>query len=81
MLLEAMIMGMRQKHSDVDMIEVYEQMLYQRAIKGIRPVLFVSSYTDLECCMMMLLDEEGQQHASGQQQPVTKGIGYYVNTK
>lgn len=75
-----MKMGMRQKHSDIDMVEVYEQMLFQRAVKGIRPVLYVSSYTDLECCMMMLLDEENQSRASGQQEPVTKGVGYHVNT-
>lgn len=73
-------MGTRQKHSDVDMVEVYEQMLFQRAVKGIRPVLYVSSYTDLECCMMMLLDEENQNFASGRQEPVAKGIGYQVNT-
>lgn len=73
-------MGMRREHSDIDMIELYEQMLFQRAAKGIRPVLYVSSYTDLECSMMMLLDEENQCRASGQQEPVMKGIGYQVNT-
>lgn len=62
------------------MIDVYEQMLFQRAAKGIRPTLYVSSYTDLECSMLMLLDEENQQHASGQQRPVPKGIGYHVIT-
>jgi hypothetical protein len=76
-VMEAMMI--RQKYSDVDMVEVYEQMLFQRAIKGIRPTLYVSSYTDLECCMLMLLDEESQNQASGQQQPVTKGVGYHVD--
>lgn len=73
-------MGVRQKHTDVDMVEVYEQMLFQRAIKGIRPVLYVSSHTDLECCMMMLLDEENQNCASGRQEPIAKGVGYHVDT-
>jgi len=62
------------------MVDVYEQMLYQRAAKGIRPTLYVSSYTDLECSMLMLLDEENQQLASGQQRPVPKGVGYHVIT-
>ena len=73
-------MGLRQEKSDVDMVELFEQMLFQRAAKGIRPVLYVSSYTDLECSMLMLLDEESQGQASGQQQPVAKGVGYHVTT-
>ncbi|HXG91596.1 MAG TPA: hypothetical protein VNN73_04410 [Blastocatellia bacterium] len=71
-------MGMRQEKTDVDLVELYEQMLFQRAVKGIRPVLYVSSYTDLECSMMMLLDDASQGQASGPQQPVAKGIGYHV---
>ena len=73
-------MGQRQERSDVDMVELFEQMLFQRASKGIRPVLYVSSYTDLECSMLMLLDEASHGQASGQQQPVAKGIGYHVTT-
>ncbi|HVG20156.1 MAG TPA: hypothetical protein VNI02_13985 [Blastocatellia bacterium] len=73
-------MGLRQNRSDVDMVELFEQMLYQRAAKGIRPVLYVSSYTDLECSMLMLLDEESQGRSSGQQQPVAKGVGYHITT-
>ena len=52
----------------------------QRAAQGIRPMLYVSSFTDLECSMLMLLDEENQQRASGQQRPVAKGVGYHVIT-
>jgi hypothetical protein len=63
---------------DVDIVELFEQMLFQRASKGIRPVLYVSSYTDLECSMLMLLDETREGQSSGIQQPVAKGIGYYV---
>ena len=66
--------------SEVDIVDVYEQMLFQRAAKGIRPTLYVSSFTDLECSMLMLLDEENQQRASGQQRPVAKGLGYHVIT-
>ena len=64
---------------DVDIVELFEQMLFQRASKGIRPVLYVSSYTDLECSMLMLLDETREGHSSGIQQPVAKGIGYFVS--
>jgi hypothetical protein len=77
---EEAAMGMRQEKSDVDMVELFEQMLFQRAVKGIRPVLYVSSYTDLECSMLMLLDETSQGRASGLQQPVEKGVGYHVMT-
>ena len=71
---------MRLDGSEVDIVDVYEQMLFQRAAKGIRPTLYVSSFTDLECSMLMLLDEENQQRASGQQRPVAKGNGYHVVT-
>ena len=69
---------MREVRPDVDVVDLFEQMLFQRAAKGIRPVLYVSSYTDLECSMLMLLDETREGHSSGLQQPVAKGIGYYV---
>lgn len=71
---------MRVDGTDVDIVDVYEQMLFQRAAKGIRPTLYVSSFTDLECSMLMLLDEEDQQRASGQQRPIAKGVGYHVIT-
>ncbi|HSE98414.1 MAG TPA: hypothetical protein VLD57_09140 [Blastocatellia bacterium] len=66
--------------ADGDMIDLYEQMLYQRAIKGIRPVLYVSSFTDLECSLLMLLDESPDVQPAGQQRPVPQGIGYHVMT-
>lgn len=71
---------MGQEKSDIDMIEVFEQMLFQRASKGIRPVLYVSSYTDLECNMLMLLDESPTGQSSGAQRPVPHGVGYHVIT-
>lgn len=69
-----------QMRSDVDIVELYEQMLFQRAAQGIRPVLYVSSYTDLECSMLMLLDETSEGLSSGVQRPVARGTGYHVNT-
>ncbi|MCI0487665.1 MAG: hypothetical protein L0229_13820 [Blastocatellia bacterium] len=50
-----------------DVIEVYEEMLYQRASQGIRPVLYVSSFTDFECSLMMLLDNPSVNKSSGAQ--------------
>ena len=73
-------MGIKQMRSDVDMVELFEQMLFQRAAQGIRPVLYVSSYTDLECSMLMLLDEMSEGHTSGSQQSLAKKVGYHVNT-
>lgn len=70
--------GMRELRPDVDVVDIYEQMLFQRAAKGIRPVLYISSYTDLECSMLMLLDETNEGHSSGLQQPMPKGIGYHI---
>jgi hypothetical protein len=71
---------MTQVTKDGDLIDLYEQMLYQRAIKGIRPVLYVSSFTDLECNMLMLLDENPEIQLVGQQQQVGKVAGYHVIT-
>lgn len=65
---------------DVDVIDTYEQMLYQRAINGIRPMLYVSSNTDFECSRMMLLDEFSEDILSGRQRPVSRGSWYSVVT-
>jgi hypothetical protein len=73
-------MGERPVRSDVDIVDLFEQMLFQRAAKGIRPVLYVSSYTDLECSMLMLLDEADEGRLQGYQQPGARGVGYHVNT-
>jgi len=43
--------------TDSDMLDLYEAMLRKRATKGIRPVLYVSSQTDLECSVLILLNE------------------------
>jgi len=73
-------MGATQDGSEVDVVDLYEQMLFERASKGIRPVLYISTYTDLECSLLMLLDDRGDGQASGQQKPVAKGLRYHVVT-
>jgi hypothetical protein len=42
---------------DSDMVDLYEQMLSERAAKGVRPVLYISSCTDLECSILVLLND------------------------
>ena len=66
--------------SGVDVVDLVEEMLYQRASSGIRPMLYLSSHTDLECSMMMLLDETGEAQWSIEQRPVDKEIGYHIVT-
>ena len=61
-----------------DLIELYEQMLYQRAANGIRPVLYVSSSKDLECNMLMLLDEPIDGIGFAYDQRATRRSGYDV---
>ena len=64
----------------VDLVDLFEEMLFQRAAVGIRPVLYVSSYTDLECNMLVLLDDMGDVQWSCTQQQVQKQIGYHMVT-
>ena len=71
---------MRLENSKIDIVDLYEQMLFERASNGIRPVLYVSSNKDLECSMLMLLDEESHQRASGAQRPVAQVMGYHLIT-
>jgi hypothetical protein len=67
-------------HAGLDMVDLLEDMLFQRASSGIRPMLYLSSDTDLECSMIMLLDETGEGQWSIEQQPVAKEVGYHMVT-
>lgn len=42
---------------DSEIVELYEEMLTERAAKGVRPVLYISSCKDLECSLLVLLGE------------------------
>lgn len=68
------------EHAGVDMVDLLEDMLFQRASSGIRPMLYLSSHTDLECSMMILLDETGEGQWSIEQQPLAREIGYHIVT-
>jgi hypothetical protein len=64
----------------VDTVDLMEEMLFQRAASGIRPVLYLSSYTDLECSMLMLLDDTGEARWSAEQTPTARQAGYDIIT-
>jgi len=63
-----------------EMIDLMEEMLFQRAASGIRPVLYLSCYTDLECSMLMLLDDSGEARYSAEQLPIERQPGYHTIT-
>ncbi len=68
----------KEKDPDVDIIDIFEEMLSQRAMKGHRPFLFVSSFIDLECNLVMLLD--GSSDLTNNDLPRTNSqwAGYHV---
>jgi hypothetical protein len=67
-------------HEGIDVVDLLEDMLFQRASSGIRPMLYVSSDIDFECSMMMLLDETGEGQWSIEQRPASKEVGYHIVT-
>ena len=60
-----------------DRVDLYEEMLYTRAAKGIRPVLYVSSQKDLECSVLILLPER---KLAGRRPPEAIGFRQRVMT-
>lgn len=71
-------METKQTQTGVDMVDLVEEMLFQRASNGVRPALYISSYTDLECSMLMLLEDSGEAHWSGQRRSTSKQLGYDI---
>ena len=71
-------MGAIKPKQALDMVDVLEEMLFQRAQAGIRPVLYLSSYTDLECSMLMLLDEAGEVQWATEPPRTSKQTGYHI---
>jgi len=61
-------------------VDLLEEMLFQRASNGIRPVLYLSSDTDLECSMLMLLDDTCEARWATEQAPATRQAGYHIIT-
>lgn len=56
---------MEQEMPPSEIVDLYEEMLHKRAMKGIRPVLYVSSPKDLECSVQLLLDEAPETRLGG----------------
>jgi hypothetical protein len=64
--------------TDSDVVELYEELLYERAAKGLRPVLYVSSPKDLECSVLMLLNKPPEVQLAGRQRVTATGLGQHV---
>jgi hypothetical protein len=71
---------MDERMTESGMVDLYEEMLYERAAIGIRPVLYVSSHTDLECSVLMLLDEAPEAKLAGPQQSASRGNHHHFMT-
>ena len=71
---------MEPNKKEVDYVDLYEQLLYERASQGIRPVLYVSTSTDLECAMLMLLDDGADARYIGSPQHTKRRSGYHLMT-
>lgn len=68
----------KETNTEVDIIDIFEEMLSQRAMKGHRPFLFVSSFKDLECNLVMLLDESSDLVSSDLPRTNSQWAGYHV---
>lgn len=66
--------------TDSDMLDLYEEMLYARAAKGIRPMLYVSSPRDLECSVLLLLNKPPEVFLAGRRRLVASGFRQHVRT-
>jgi hypothetical protein len=66
--------------SDSDMLDLYEEMLYARTAKGIRPLLYVSSHKDLECSVLILLNEAPELKLAGRPRFAASGFRQHVRS-
>ena len=71
---------MKHEITDSELVDLYEEMLYERASKGIRPVLYVSSPTDFECSAIMLLDKRAGALLAGPKEPAIRRSSYHLMT-
>lgn len=51
------------------MIDLYEELLFRKASQGVRPVLYLSSQTDLECTLLGLCPDESKQVGDDKREP------------
>jgi hypothetical protein len=71
---------MKHEMTDSDVVDLYEEMLYERSARGIRPMLYLSSPTDFECSAIMLLDKRAGALLAGRREPAPKRIRYHAMT-
>lgn len=62
---------------EAEVVDLYEEMLYERAARGIRPMLYVSSHKDFECSVLFLLGEPPQGRLVEQPRTTTGGFGQH----
>jgi hypothetical protein len=71
---------MDEKMTDSRLVDLYDDMLYERAAKGIRPVLYVSSARDLQCSVLVLLEKTAEETFESPQHLVATGVRHTVVT-
>ncbi|MEK6299223.1 MAG: hypothetical protein AABO41_00750 [Acidobacteriota bacterium] len=69
---------MAQEIMDSNVLDLCEEMLFARAAKGIRPLLYVSSDEDFECSVAKLLDEPRESRVWEQHRFAMPGVGQRV---
>lgn len=72
-------LAMEREMTDSDMVDLYEEMLWAKAVKRIRPALYVSSSKDLECSVLILLDSPPEIRLAGRRH-LANGINQHVRT-
>ena len=71
---------MDKRMTDSGMLDLLDEMLYARAAKGIRPMLYVSSAKDLECSVLMLLNAAPELRLAGRQRLFASGFRQHLRT-
>jgi hypothetical protein len=66
--------------TDSDMLDLYEEMLFVRVAKRVRPVLYVSSMKDLECSVLILLNEAPELKLAGRPRLAASGFRHHVRS-
>jgi len=71
---------MDKRTTDSGMLDLLDEMLYARAAKGIRPMLYVSSAKDLECSVLMLLKAAPESRLAGRHRLFASGFRQQIRT-
>ena len=66
--------GGKERRHNFDMVDLYEELLSQRADMGYRPVLYVSCERDLECTLIGMFESCGTDEFSGEAVPASRSV-------